>query len=62
MAGENLGYGYSEPKKVIAAWYKSRSHRRIMLNQDMQLTGASCYIAANGVLWWTQHYGVILPP
>lgn len=39
--GENIGYGYTNPKSLVAAWIKSDGHRKTMEGNYIYLSVAS---------------------
>lgn len=51
--GENIAYGQKTGKIVCTAWYKSKKHRKNVLNKHFKKMGAACY-SYKGVNYWVQ--------
>ncbi len=49
--GENLGYGYHEFYSVLAAWKKSPSHCKMLMDPEMTAIGMSKH-----KLYWVQSF------
>jgi uncharacterized protein YkwD len=57
VAGENVAYGFSSARAVLAAWMASPPHRANILNCHVRALGAGVQRAANGTYYWTQVFG-----
>jgi len=55
-AAENIAYGYSTPKEVVAGWMNSPGHRENILSRSYTQTGVGAAKKANGTLYWTQMF------
>ena len=51
--GENLAYGQTTPKVVVAGWMASEDHRKNILNKEFDHIAVGVYEKA-GVLYWSQ--------
>jgi uncharacterized protein YkwD len=56
--GENIAYGYSRAADVVAGWMSSSGHRANILNATFTEIGVGVRADANGVLFFTQNFGV----
>lgn len=56
LLAENVAFGYTSPKTVVAAWMKSPGHRRNILNCAYRDLGVSVVIK-RGTPWFTQDFG-----
>ena len=54
---EIIAYGYKTAEAVIKAWYRSKEHKRSLINKKYSSIGIGCAVDQKGVLWWTQHFG-----
>ncbi|WP_116086899.1 CAP domain-containing protein [Tropicimonas sp. IMCC34011] len=52
LAGENLAWSYETPEQVAAAWMRSRSHRRAMLDDRMMEAGVAVAVSEDGMPVW----------
>ena len=50
-AGENLGFGFSTPARLVNAWMNSESHRSNILNPNFKYISAGYYKNANGKIY-----------
>lgn len=57
MGGENLAYGYSTAKDVMAAWMNSPTHKENILWPEFTKIGISIYLGPDGVYYWAQEFG-----
>jgi uncharacterized protein YkwD len=53
-AGENLAYGFKTPESVVAAWMKSESHRRNIMDPDFKYIGIGYFVNENGRIYCSQ--------
>lgn len=53
-AGENLGYGYRTPQKLVDAWMDSTSHRKNILSDRFDYIGIGYYMKENGKIYCSQ--------
>lgn len=56
LVAENIARGFSTPNDVVAAWMRSPSHRRNILNCRLRDLGVGV-VLKDGQLWWTQDFG-----
>lgn len=49
--GENLAWGYPDPRRIVAGWARSAGHRRIMLGRDFDEYGVGVAMGAKGPVW-----------
>ena len=54
-AGENIAYGYADPKKVVTGWMNSEGHRKNILSSSYSKIGVGCYSSGN-TLYWSQFF------
>lgn len=54
---ENIAYGFSSGKNVVAAWMRSSGHRANLLSSKMRLIGVGAVQDKNGVWWVSQVFG-----
>lgn len=57
MVGENIAYGYSSGKSVVAAWMNSTGHRSNILKSGYRLIGVGAKQDENGRWWVSQVFG-----
>lgn len=50
-AGENIAYGYADPKKVVTGWMNSEGHRKNILSSSYSKIGVGCYSSGNTIYW-----------
>ncbi len=50
-AGENLGFGFSTPERLVTAWMNSESHRSNILNANFKYVSVGYYKNANGKIY-----------
>lgn len=55
-AGENIAKGQRTPQEVMNAWMNSAGHRANILSTKYNQIGVGVAKAANGTLYWTQHF------
>jgi uncharacterized protein YkwD len=56
--GENIAYGFTSAASVMNAWMNSAGHRANILSTDFAEIGVSVRADANGVLFFTQVFGM----
>jgi uncharacterized protein YkwD len=54
---ENIAYGYSSGKDVVAAWMRSPGHKANLLSPKMRLIGVGAVQDSKGVWWVSQVFG-----
>jgi uncharacterized protein YkwD len=56
-AGENIAWGFGSATAVMRAWMASPSHRRNILNCDVQSIGTGVSYSDDGTPYFTQVFG-----
>jgi uncharacterized protein YkwD len=60
--GENIGFGFTSPRSVVAGWLASPGHRANIANPQFTSTGVGVAAASGGRLYWTQDFGDDVAP
>ena len=55
--GENVAYGYSSGRSVVAAWMHSEGHRRNILDRQFRLLGIGARQSDDGTWYAAQVFG-----
>jgi len=57
ISGENIAMGYQTAVAVMQGWFKSRGHRRNLLDKSYREAGFGFAVARNGSQYWVAVFG-----